>query len=140
MINRFGDRFKLLCGVDTLALESLFMGCDGWVAGLVDAFPRETVAIFNLAKQGRHQEALAIYRWFLPVLELDIHPKLVQYIKLAEKQTGLGTETVRAPRLPLIGEERERVLAIIDNAIANRPELPAGSWGVEVGTAAAGVI
>src|SRR6201985_2686474 len=131
LINRFGDRFKILCGVDTLALESLFMGADGWVAGLVDAFPRETVAIFNLAKQGRHQEALAIYRWFLPVLELDIHPKLVQYIKLAEQQTGLGNETVRAPRLPLIGEEREHVLSIIDNAIANRPELPAGSWGVE---------
>ncbi len=139
MINRFGDRFKLLCGVDTLALESLFMGADGWVAGLVDAFPRETVAIFNLAKQGRHQEALAIYRWFLPVLELDIHPKLVQYIKLAEKQTGLGTETVRAPRLPLAGEERKRILAIIDNAIANRPELPVGSWGAEAEVDVTGV-
>ncbi|HVW98298.1 MAG TPA: dihydrodipicolinate synthase family protein [Mucilaginibacter sp.] len=131
MINRFGDRFKLLCGVDTLALESLFMGADGWVAGLVDAFPRETVAIFNLAKQGRHQDALTIYRWFLPVLELDIHPKLVQYIKLAEAQTGLGNETVRAPRLPLAGGERERILGIINKALANRPELPAGSWGVE---------
>jgi len=139
MINRFGDRYKLLCGVDTLALESLFMGCDGWVAGLVDAFPRETVAIFNLAKQGRHQEALAIYRWFLPVLELDIHPKLVQYIKLAEAQTGLGTETVRQPRLPLVGEERKRILAIIDKAIANRPELPAGSWGVETEVDVTGV-
>ncbi|ASU32883.1 dihydrodipicolinate synthase family protein [Mucilaginibacter xinganensis] len=131
MINKFGDRFKLMTGVDTLALESIFMGAHGWVAGLVDAFPRETVAIFNLAKQGRHEEALKIYRWFLPVLELDIHPKLVQYIKLAETQTGLGTENVRAPRLPLVGEERTRILAIIDNAIANRPELPAGSWGVE---------
>jgi len=131
MINRFGDRYKILCGVDTLALESLFMGTDGWVAGLVDAFPRETVAIFNLAKQGRQQEALAIYRWFLPVLELDIHPKLVQYIKLAESETGLGTETVRAPRLPLEGEERKRILAIIHKAIAHRPELPVGSWGVE---------
>ncbi|MGH7237468.1 MAG: dihydrodipicolinate synthase family protein, partial [Candidatus Saccharimonadales bacterium] len=131
MINRFGGRFKILCGVDTLALESLFMGADGWVAGLVDAFPRETVAIFNLAKQGRHDEALAIYRWFLPVLELDIHPKLVQYIKLAETKTGLGTENVRAPRLQVAGEERERILAIIDKAIANRPQLPAGSWGVE---------
>jgi 1-pyrroline-4-hydroxy-2-carboxylate deaminase len=131
MINRFGDRFKLLTGVDTLALESLFMGADGWVAGLVDAFPRETVAIYNLAKQGRHQEALAIYRWFLPVLELDIHPKLVQYIKLAETATGLGTENVRKPRLPLVGEERERILGIINKAIANRPELPVGSWGVE---------
>jgi dihydrodipicolinate synthase/N-acetylneuraminate lyase len=89
------------------------------------------VAIFNLAKQGRHQEALAIYRWFLPVLELDIHPKLVQYIKLAETQTGLGTENVRAPRLQIEGKEREKVLAIINKAIANRPELPVGSWGVE---------
>jgi len=131
MINKFGNRFKILCGVDTLALESLFMGADGWVAGLVDAFPRETVAIFNLAKQGRHQEALTIYRWFLPVLELDIHPKLVQYIKLAEAETGLGTETVRQPRLPLVGDERKKILAIIHKAIAHRPELPAGSWGVE---------
>src|SRR5665213_874691 len=139
MINRFGDRFKILCGVDTLALESLFMGADGWIAGLVDAFPNETVAIFNLAKQGRNQEALAIYRWFLPVLELDIHPKLVQYIKLAETATGLGTENVRAPRLAIEGDERKRVLAIIHKAIANRPELPAGSWGVEAEVDVTGV-
>ena len=129
MINRFGDRYKILCGVDTLALESLFMGADGWVAGLVDAFPRETVAIFNLAKQGRHQEALAIYRWFLPVLELDIHPKLVQYIKLAEVATGIGTENVRAPRLKVEGKEREKVLKVINDALAVRPTLPEGSWG-----------
>jgi 1-pyrroline-4-hydroxy-2-carboxylate deaminase len=139
MINRFGSRYKLLTGVDTLALESLFMGADGWVAGLVDAFPRETVAIYNLAKQGRHQEALAIYRWFLPVLELDIHPKLVQYIKLAETQTGLGTENVRAPRLKVEGKERERILSIINKAIANRPELPVGSWGVEAEVDVTGV-
>jgi 4-hydroxy-tetrahydrodipicolinate synthase len=139
MINRFGDRFKILCGVDTLALESLLMGAHGWVAGLVDAFPRETVAIFNLAKQGRHQEAIAIYRWFLPVLELDIHPKLVQYIKLAEAQTGLGTETVRAPRLALEGEEREKILGIIHKALKHRPELPAGSWGVETEVDVTGV-
>ncbi|MDB5132494.1 MAG: dapAL [Mucilaginibacter sp.] len=139
MINRFDDRYKILCGVDTLALESLFMGADGWVAGLVDAFPRETVAIFNLAKQGRHPEALAIYRWFLPVLELDIHPKLVQYIKLAEAQTGLGTETVRQPRLPVAGDERKRILAIIHKAIATRPELPVGSWGVETEVDVTGV-
>jgi dihydrodipicolinate synthase/N-acetylneuraminate lyase len=139
MINRFGVRYKILCGVDTLALESLFMGADGWVAGLVDAFPRETVAIFNLAKQGRHQEALAIYRWFLPVLELDIHPKLVQYIKLAEAQTGLGTETVRAPRLKVEGKERKKILGIIHNAIATRPELPAGSWGIEAEVDVTGV-
>ena len=129
MINRFGDRFKILTGVDPLALESIFMGADGWVAGLVDAFPRETVAIFNLAKQGRNQEALDIYRWFLPVLELDIHPKLVQYRKLAEVATGLGTENVRKPRLPLVGAEREQVLAVINKALATRPHLPAGSWG-----------
>jgi len=139
MINRFGDRFKILCGVDTLALESLLMGAHGWVAGLVDAFPRETVAIFNLAKQGRHQEAIAIYRWFLPVLELDIHPKLVQYIKLAEAQTGLGTETVRAPRLALEGKEREKILGIIHKALKHRPELPAGSWGVETEVDVTGV-
>ena len=139
MINRFGNRFKLLCGVDTLALESLFMGADGWVAGLVDAFPRETVAIYNLATQGRNKEALEIYRWFLPVLELDIHAKLVQYIKLAEVQTGLGTEHVRQPRLPLTGEERKHVLNIINKAIANRPDLPVGSWGVEAEVDVTGV-
>jgi dihydrodipicolinate synthase/N-acetylneuraminate lyase len=139
MINRFGDRFAILCGVDTLALESLFMGADGWVAGLVDAFPRETVAIFRLAKEGRIKEALAIYRWFLPVLELDIHPKLVQYIKLAESVTGLGTETVRLPRLKITGEERERVLGVINHAVKNRPELPAGTWGVEAEVDVTGV-
>lgn len=129
MFNRFGSRFKVLTGVDPLAMESLCMGADGWLAGLVCAFPKETVAIFNLIKAGRYDEALAIYRWFLPVLELDIHPKLVQYIKLAEACTGLGTEEVRAPRLKIVGAERERVLDIINTTIATRPELPAGSWG-----------
>ena len=129
MINRFGDRFKILTGVDPLAMESLVMGADGWVAGLVDAFPKETVAIYRLVKAKRYDEALAIYRWFLPVLELDIHPKLVQYIKLAEVATGIGTENVRAPRLPLVGVEREKVQKIISDALAVRPVLPAGSWG-----------
>ena len=124
MINRFGDRFKILCGVDTLAVESLLMGADGWVAGLVDAFPQETVAIYRLIKAGRHQEAIQIFRWFLPLLELDIHPKLVQNIKLAEVATGIGTENVRAPRLKLAGEERQRVQDIIDKALAVRPTLP----------------
>ncbi|MEJ7766390.1 MAG: dihydrodipicolinate synthase family protein [Chitinophagaceae bacterium] len=122
--NRFGNRFKILGGVDTLSFESLCAGADGLVAGLVDAFPRETVAIYRLVKAGYYQEALKIYKWFLPVLELDIHPKLVQYIKLAATQTGLGTENVRAPRLTLIGAERENVLAIINEAIETRPELP----------------
>jgi 4-hydroxy-tetrahydrodipicolinate synthase len=129
MINRFGDRYKIFTGVDPLAMESLVMGADGWVAGLVDAFPKETVAIYRLVKAKRYDEALAIYRWFLPVLELDIHPKLVQYIKLAEVATGIGTENVRAPRLPLIGAEREKVQKIINDALAARPELPVGSWG-----------
>lgn len=129
LINRFGDRYKILSGVDPIAIESLIMGAHGWVAGLVDAFPRETVAIYRLVKAGRIEEARAIHRWFLPVLELDIHAKLVQYIKLAEVATGIGTETVRAPRLPLKGKERETIIGIINKAIAVRPELPEGSWG-----------
>jgi 1-pyrroline-4-hydroxy-2-carboxylate deaminase len=124
MVNRFGDRYKILCGVDTLAMEELLMGADGWVGGLVTAFPRETVAVYRLIKAGMLEEARAIYRWFLPLLELDIHPKLVQYIKLAEAQVGLGSEYVRAPRLTLVGEERERVLKIIKEGIATRPVLP----------------
>lgn len=124
MINTFGDRYKILCGVDTLAMEELLMGADGWVGGLVTAFPRETVAVYRLIKAGMLEEARTIYRWFLPLLELDIHPKLVQYIKLAEAQVGLGSEYVRAPRLTLVGEERERVLKIINDGIASRPELP----------------
>ncbi|MFQ6602154.1 dihydrodipicolinate synthase family protein [Flavobacterium sp. C3NV] len=123
--NRFGDRLKVLCGVDTLALESLVAGADGWVAGLVVAYPAETVAIYKLVKAGKVAEALEIYRWFMPLLELDISPQLVQNIKLAEVATGLGTENVRAPRLPLQGSERERVLSIIDLAMKNRPVLPA---------------
>ncbi len=125
--NAFGDRYKILCGVDTLALEELALGADGWVGGLVDAFPAETVAIYRLMKSGKYKEALDIYRWFLPVLELDIHPKLVQYIKLAAAETGLSTENVRAPRLVLEGEERKSVLATIRQAIATRPSLPAHS-------------
>lgn len=124
MINRFGSRFKILGGVDTLSYESLCAGADGLVAGLVDAFPKETVALYRLVKAGRHKEALEIYRWFMPLLELDIHPKLVQYIKLAATQTGIGSEYVRAPRLVLEGEERKKVLAIINNGISARPELP----------------
>ncbi len=122
--NRFGNRLKVLCGVDTLALESMVAGAEGWVAGLVAAYPAETVAIYSLVKVGRIQEALEIYRWFMPLLELDISPQLVQNIKLAEVATGLGTENVRAPRLPLQDGERNRVLAIIDAAMKNRPVLP----------------
>ena len=124
MINRFGNRFKILCGVDPLAMESLLMGAVGWVAGLVCAFPAETVAIYKLVKAGRIAEARTIYRWFMPLLDLDIHAKLVQYIKLAETEAGIGSEAVRAPRLTLIGEERERVLKIVREGISKRPALP----------------
>jgi len=123
MKNRFGDRYKILCGVDTIAMEELLLGADGWVAGLVCAFPRETIAIYKLVKAGKIEEAAKIYRWFMPLLELDIHPKLVQYIKLAAAQTGLGSEYVRPPRLMLRGEEREQILKVINDGIATRPSL-----------------
>lgn len=122
--NRFGDRLKILVGVDTIAIECLMAGADGWVAGLVAAYPRETVAIYELVKAERYKEAINIHRWFLPLLELDITPQLVQNIKLAEVATGLGTENVRAPRLALHGKERERVLSIIEKAMKSRPDLP----------------
>ena len=122
--NRFGNRLKIMTGVDTLALESLLMGADGWVAGLVCAFPAETVAIYELQKAGKIKEAIEIYRWFLPLLELDINSKLVQNIKLAEVATGIGTENVRAPRLSLVGTERAQVLKIIEDGLKNRPQLP----------------
>jgi len=123
MINRFGDRVKILCGVDTLAFEELCLGADGWVAGLVCAFPAETVAVYKMIKEKRLQEAVNIYRWFMPLLELDIHPKLVQYIKLAETKAGIGSEFVRPPRLPLEGTERSRIMKIIDDAVTKRPSL-----------------
>jgi 4-hydroxy-tetrahydrodipicolinate synthase len=124
MKNRFGDRYKILCGVDTIAMEELLLGADGWVAGLVNAFPNETAAVYELVRSGKIEEATKIYRWFMPLLELDIHPKLVQYIKLAQAQTCLGTEYVRAPRLVLEEEERKRILKIINDGIASRPSLP----------------
>ena len=121
MRNRFGNRFAILCGVDTLAMEELCLGADGWVAGLVCAFPKETVMIYNLVKEGKIKEATEIYRWFMPLLELDIHPKLVQYIKLAEQEAGLGSEYTRPPRLILEGEERERILKVIRTGLSTRP-------------------
>ena len=121
--SRFGDRFSILCGVDTLAMEALLMGADGWVAGLVDAYPEETCAIYHYVKAGEIDKALDIYRWFMPLLELDISPQLVQNIKLCEVATGLGTGHVRAPRLPLEGDEKRRVLDIIDTAMKSRNEI-----------------
>lgn len=124
LINLLGDRYALFCGVDDLAMEAQLMGATGWVAGLVCAFPRETVAIHHLIKANRIVEAREIYRWFSPLLHLDVSTKLVQNIKLAEAMTGLGTEHVRRPRMPLAGDERRAVEGIIRAALAKRPALP----------------
>jgi len=125
MINRLGDRYKLFCGVDDLALENVLFGAVGWVAGMANCFPHESVRLFKLAEAGKLDEALALYRWFMPLLHLDTHVKLVQYIKLANQMTGLGAEHVRPPRLPLIGAERAEVEAIVRRAIETRPQLAA---------------
>ncbi|MGV8939605.1 MAG: dihydrodipicolinate synthase family protein [Allorhizobium sp.] len=124
VINVFGSRFDLFTGVDNLALESLMMGATGWVAGLVVAFPMETVAIYQLAKAGRIAEALEIYRWFRPLLDLDVSTLLVQQIKLAEVFAINSNDRVREPRLPLSGEQRAKVAAVIEKAIVSRPVLP----------------
>ncbi len=119
-----GDRFTLFGGVDDIVLESLMLGATGWVSGLTNAFPRESVALFALAKAGRYAEALAIYRWFMPLLQLDTIPTLVQCIKLAEQLMGRGSEMVRAPRLCLEGEDRAWVEGLVRDALAARPKLP----------------
>ncbi|WP_343719831.1 dihydrodipicolinate synthase family protein, partial [Achromobacter dolens] len=106
--NKLGDRYQLFIGVDDLSFEALALGADGLLAGLVTAFPRETVALYDLMKAGKWQEALALYQWFTPLLHLDVSTKLVQNIKLAETLAGVGNEHVRRPRLPLVGAERER--------------------------------
>ncbi len=125
LANLCGERYVLFCGVDDLIVESVLLGVSGWVAGLVNAFPHESVRLWNLAAASRWEEARALYRWFVPLLHLDTHVKLVQYIKLAQAMTGLGSETVRAPRLSLEGEERARVSAIIKSGIDARPKLAA---------------
>lgn len=124
IMNLSGDRYRIFTGVDDLALESLMLGAVGWVAGLVCAFPKETVALYSLVKAGKMADALALYRWFIPLLHLDVSVKFVQNIKLAEAMVGVGSEFVRAPRLPLTGEERHGVEEIVRRAIRTRPELP----------------
>ena len=121
--NLLSDRYTLLCGVDDLALEAALLGAEGWVSGLVNAFPRENRAVWQAAMAGRWEKAREIYRWYTPLLHLDTHVKLVQYIKLAVAECGYGVETVRTPRLPLIGEERERILQIIRQAVRSRPQI-----------------
>jgi 4-hydroxy-tetrahydrodipicolinate synthase len=121
--NITGDRYILFVGVDDLALEGVLLGAVGWVSGLVNAFPEETRLFWDLAVSGNYDEAREIYRWYTPLLHLDTKPKLVQYIKLAVAECGLGSETVRSPRLPITGAEREEVLGIIRHAIETRPTL-----------------
>jgi 4-hydroxy-tetrahydrodipicolinate synthase len=120
--NLLGDRFALFTGVDDLVLESAILGIDGWVAGAGIAFPRENQFFWDLTRQARWEEARQLYRWFTPLLHLDTHPKFVQYIKLAVQECGLGAEWVRAPRLPLVGAERRRVLQVIRDSLARRPQ------------------
>jgi 4-hydroxy-tetrahydrodipicolinate synthase len=123
LYSAFGDRFIIFGGVDDIALESLMLGCTGWISGLTNVFPKESVAIYQLAKQGRYVEALEIWRWFLPLLRLDTVPKLVQCIKLCEQLAGRGSELTRAPRMPLTGEERANVEHIFNEANNNRIDL-----------------
>jgi len=122
--NTVGDRYAIFTGVDNLALEASILGIDGWVAGSGIAFPDENQYFWELTRKGRWEEARTIYRWFTPLLHLDVSTKFVQYIKLAVQETGLGSEWVRAPRLVLKGEERKRVLKIIHDGIARRPKVP----------------
>lgn len=120
--NRCGDRYILFCGVDDLVLESLMLGATGWVSGLVNAFPAENRLLWDLASAGRWEDAVEVYRWYTPLLHLDTHVKLVQYIKLAVQECGYGSERLRAPRMPLVDPERSEILAIIRQAIKTRPD------------------
>src|SRR6185312_8468971 len=120
MINRLGDRYAIVSGVDDLFLENSLFGAVGWVSGLANSFPREAVQLYKLAKANKVAEAVELYRWFMPLLHLDVATKLVQYIKLANQMTGEGSEWVRAPRLTLEGDERKRISAIIQQAIDTR--------------------
>ena len=125
IFNIVGDRYTIFTGVDDLALESVLLGAEGWIAGVGLAFPRENQYLWELATSGQWEKAREIYRWYMPLLHLDIPIKFVQYIKLAIQECGLGSEWVRAPRLPLVGEEREQILKIIRAGLEKRPNIPA---------------
>jgi 1-pyrroline-4-hydroxy-2-carboxylate deaminase len=129
LYSAFADRFIVFCGVDDIALESLMLGCSGWISGLTNVFPKESVAIYQLAQQGRFKEALPLWRWFMPLLRLDTIPTLVQCIKFCEQLAGTGSEITRAPRLPLQGVERARVEQIYRSALATRLDL--GQFNLE---------
>ena len=119
--NTVGDRYQLFLGVDDLAYEGLALGCDGLLAGVGCAFPRETVALYDLMKAGKFAEALPLYQWMTPMLHLDVSNKLVQNLKLIDALVGVGTEHMRRPRLPLVGEERAFVESVVRKALATRP-------------------
>jgi 4-hydroxy-tetrahydrodipicolinate synthase len=124
LFNVLGDRFDIFVGVDDLALEGVMLGAIGWISGLVNAFPAENRLIWDLATAGKYEQAREIYRWYMPLLHLDTHVKLVQYIKLAQAECGYGSELTRPPKLPLVGAEREEVLGIIRKGIETRPAIP----------------
>ncbi|MCJ8273275.1 MAG: dihydrodipicolinate synthase family protein [Psychrosphaera sp.] len=123
LFREFGDRFVVFGGVDDIALECLMLGATGWISGLTNVFPKQSVAIYNLAAEGRYKEALEIWRWFMPLLRLDTIPTLVQCIKFAEQLAGRGSERVRAPRLPLKGEERDYVEGLFRDAVESQPRV-----------------
>ncbi|WP_125561547.1 dihydrodipicolinate synthase family protein [Pseudoalteromonas rubra] len=123
LFSAFGDRYVVFGGVDDIALESLMLGATGWISGLTNVFPRESVAIYKLAQQGRYEEARELWRWFLPLLRLDTIPTLVQCIKYAEQLAGRGSEVTRSPRLPMTEEEKTYVRRLYDEALTNRIDL-----------------
>ena len=123
-----GSRLALFAGLDDMIVEAVGVGARGWVAGLVNALPAESVAVFELARQGRVDEAFEIYSWFLPLLRLDTVPEFVQLIKLVQAEVGMGSERVRAPRLPVQGRAREDVLELVRDHLRRRPQLPEGPW------------
>ena len=127
LFNALGDRFLIFAGLDDVALESFMLGCTGWISGLVDAFPRQNRMLWDAAMAGHWEKAREIYRWYMPMLRFDSHPKLVQYIKLTCQELGYGHERTRPPRLPLVGEEREHVLRIVRNCVATQPQETAAS-------------
>ena len=131
LYNTVGGRYAVFTGVDDLVLESSILGIDGWVAGTGIAFPVENQRLWELMRAGKWDEARALYRWFQPLLKLDTHPHFVQYIKLCEQETGLGVEWVRAPRLPIVGDERKQVLKIIRDGICSRPKLARAKAGAQ---------
>ncbi len=123
LFNHVGNRYAIMAGVDDLALECVMLGATGWIAGIGLAFPAENARLWDLMMAGKWEEARTLYRWYTPLLHLDVGTKFVQNIKLAIQEVGLGTEWVRSPRLPLVGEERERVLKVIHTGLENRPQL-----------------